>query len=135
MTCGIKRIGDVNVVRLSIALGFKDIGDEDEPVYQNTASSNIEIVLAQTGNLLLDDGLQEFQARFALLLRVACLDSGRNQAEILPFGDHTVGIADHGDVDITLAVHLVLRNDDLHTINVLRILYRVIHDADNSNHL
>ena len=50
-------------------------------------------------------------------------------------GTYLVGVADHGDIDVRVPAHLLLRDDDLGRESVLRVWHGVIEEANASYHL
>lgn len=93
------------------------------------------LVVVGHGHKLLVDRSQQVQARLDLRLGIARLHRGRDHADEPSLGRHLMRVADERHVNVALAVHLLLWNDDLRGQGVLRVRDRMVQDADAAHHL
>mmetsp|Transcript_18508 Transcript_18508/g.44229 ORF Transcript_18508/g.44229 Transcript_18508/m.44229 type:complete len:436 (+) Transcript_18508:223-1530(+) len=78
---------------------------------------------------------EEGQAWRKLCFGVACLDSGAHKGHPLALGSNVVAVGAAEDVDVMLAVQLLLRQNDLSRVRVVRVRDRVVEDAHRSDDL
>ena len=76
------------------------------------------------------DGTKKSDSGLDLVLRVVGLDISGDHGDKPVLGRHLMSVADHGHVDVTLAVDLLLWNDDLGGQRVFGVRDGVVQQAD-----
>ena len=123
----------VHVVNDSLEVGGRVVRACDEDVIR-LARGRRGVQRGDRDELLVD-GAEEREARLDLLLGPVGFDDGGNNRDVDVLCADIVRGRDHGNVDIVTAADLVLGDDDLRRVRVVRAGDRVLEEADRANNL
>jgi len=84
-------------------------------------------------HILVNNGSEKSKTGLDLLLGVGSFDNGRNDGEIVVLFADVVRGRNTGDVDVILALDLVLGNDQLDRVAVIGVGDRTLEQADRAN--
>lgn len=87
------------------------------------------------GDKFVENGTEQVETWSQLEFRLVRLDNGGDLCDVKVASCNVLRARDLGDVNVVLSAHLVLRNDELHRVRVVRVGDGVLEDADGTHHL